>query len=141
MPAPDDVLSVAAEWVEKAEHDLKAAAHLLGMGKDCPTDTVCFHAQQTAEKYLKACLVVSGTDFSKTHDVESLAGFLPRTITLDIALEDQRRLTAYATVTRYPGGYEAIPLAEARRALRLARQVRRMIRKSLPRKVLRSRKR
>ena len=141
MPAPDDVLSVAAEWVEKAEHDFKAAAHLLGMGKDCPTDTVCFHAQQTAEKYLKACLVVSGTDFPKTHDVESLAGFLPRTITLDIALEDQRRLTAYATVTRYPGGYEAIPLAEARRALRLARQVRRIIRKSLPRKVLCSRNR
>jgi HEPN domain-containing protein len=127
--------------VEKAEHDLKAAAHLLGMGKDCPTDTVCFHAQQTAEKYLKAYLVVSGTDFPKSHDVEALIAMLPSTILPGITMEDQRRLTAYATVTRYPGGYEAIPLAEARRALRLARQVRRIIRKSLPRKVLCSRKR
>ena len=48
--------TVAAEWVLKAENDLKAAAQVLKLGAECPTDTVCFHAQQCAEKYLKACL-------------------------------------------------------------------------------------
>jgi hypothetical protein len=51
--------------------------------------------------------------------------------------EEQERLTDYATVTRYPGDYEPIPLSETRKALRVARRVRSPIRKLLPRKVLR----
>jgi hypothetical protein len=51
--------------------------------------------------------------------------------------EEQERLTDYATVTRYPGDYEPIPLSETRKALRVARRVRSAIRKLLPRKVLR----
>lgn len=50
---------------------------------------------------------------------------------------EQERLTDYATVTRYPGDYEPIPLSETRRALRVARRVRSAIRKLLLRKMLR----
>lgn len=77
MPDPEKVLSVVREWVAKAENDLKTAAHTLKLGKDCPTDTVCFHAQQCVEKYLKALLVWKGIDFPKTHDLEKLIGMLP----------------------------------------------------------------
>ena len=56
MPDPDKVTAVVSEWVAKAENDLKSAALILRAGKDCPTDTVCFHAQQVVEKYLKALL-------------------------------------------------------------------------------------
>ena len=37
-------------------------------------DTACFHAQQAAEKYLKAFLCFNGIDFPKTHDIEELLG-------------------------------------------------------------------
>ena len=53
MSEADEILVIARDWVQKAENDLKNAAHTLRMGKDCPTDTVCFHAQQCVEKYLK----------------------------------------------------------------------------------------
>lgn len=56
MPEVEGVLSVVREWVVKAENDLKNAAHTLKMGEAGPMDTVCFHAQQCAEKYLKASL-------------------------------------------------------------------------------------
>ncbi len=116
----------------KAEHDLANAAHTLKLGRDCPTDTVCFHAQQTIEKYLKALLICSGTDFPKTHDLGELTALLPEAVDLVLTVEDQRRLTAYATVMRYPGDYEPVSLTEARKAVSLARRVRRAILKALP---------
>ena len=57
--------------VEKAEHDLRNAEHTLTIEQDCPFDTVCFHAQQCAEKYLKALLVWKGIPFPKTHNLPS----------------------------------------------------------------------
>ena len=50
----DEVVFVVRQWVQKAENDLKNAAHTLKLGVDGPTDTVCFHAQQCVEKYVKA---------------------------------------------------------------------------------------
>ena len=47
---------VVAQWVSRAEEDLTAAEYLLTMGEQCPFATVCFHAQQVVEKYLKALL-------------------------------------------------------------------------------------
>jgi hypothetical protein len=46
------------------------------------------------------------------------------------------RLTDYATVTRYPGDYASISLTEARAAVKVARRVRRQIRKRLPKEAL-----
>lgn len=57
MPEHERVIAVVREWVMKAENDLKNAGHTLKMGEECPTDTICFHAQQCVEKYLKAFLV------------------------------------------------------------------------------------
>ena len=124
MSARDDVLAVVRQWVEKAENDLANAAHTLKMGKNCPTDTVCFHAQQCVEKYMKALLVSKQTNFPKTHDIAVLVALLPPFMRPDITAEDQERVTRYATVSRYPGDYEAIPLTEARQAVKLARNVR-----------------
>ena len=56
----------------------------------------------------------------------------------DLTPSEQVALTRYATVTRYPGDYEAILLAEARDAVKVARRVRRQIRKRLPQEALRS---
>ncbi len=136
MPGIDAVLRVVQEWVVKAENDLKNAAHTLKLGKDCPTDTVCFHAQQCVEKYLKALLVLKGIDFPKSHDLEELMALLPERVRPGLTGEEQGRLTTYATAARYPGWGE-ISLAEARRAVAVARRVRKGARGMLPREVLR----
>ena len=79
------------------------AAHTLKLGPSGPTDTACFHAQQCVEKYLKALLVLDGTDFPKTHDIGELVALVRRGFDSGLSSEEQRRLTIYATVTRYPG--------------------------------------
>ena len=104
MPKPEHIMAVVREWISKAENDLKNAANTLKMGEDCPTDTVCFHAQQCAEKYLKALLVWKGIPFPKTHNLPSLIAVLPKDLQNLLTGEEQELLTEYATVTRYPGG-------------------------------------
>ncbi len=140
MHANDRTIAVVREWVTKAENDLKNAAHTVKIEKGCPTDTVGFHAQQCVEKYLKAFLVYNGIDFPRTHDIESLVTLLPEKVWLRLSIEEQRKLTAYATVTRYPGEYELIPLVEARQSVRLARRVRKELRTLLPKEALRKRR-
>jgi HEPN domain-containing protein len=137
MSEANEILAIARDWVQKAENDLKNAAYTLGMGEDCPTDTVCFHAQQCVEKYLKAFLVLKSINFPKAHDIKELIVLLPSNSRPKLTPEEQRRLTDYATVTRYPGDYEPISLAEARRAVKIARGVRNEIRKLLPKEMLR----
>jgi len=123
---------VVLEWVQKAENDLKTAVHTLKLGRECPTDTVCFHAQQCVEKYLKAYLASRGITFPRTHDVGEIMPLLPGRISVRLTPDEKRRLTSYATVTRYPGGYEPISLKEARAAVALARRVRAALQKILP---------
>ncbi len=130
MCGNDQAMVVAAEWMAKAENDLKSASHLVKI-KDCPTDAVCFHAQQCVEKCLKALLVAQGTEFRKTHDLGELAVLLPAGLRPSLENEEQDRLTEYATVTRYPGNYEPITLDEARQAVNIARRVRQEVRRFL----------
>jgi len=140
MQRNEQVTKVVREWIEKAENDLKNAAYTLKMGEDCPTDTTCFHAQQCVEKYLKAFLTFKSIDFPKTHDVGELLALISESARPQLAVEEQRRLTAYATVTRYPGDYEPIPLSEARRAAAVARRVRKEVRALMPKEALRKRR-
>jgi len=137
MPKPEQIIAVVREWLEKADNDLRNAAHTLTLGAEGPTDTICFHSQQCVEKYLKAFLAFVEIDFPKTHDIEELMNLVPDRYRPELSIQDQRRLTAYATVTRYPGGYEPIKLSEARQAVKLARRMRKAIQGHLPKEVLR----
>ena len=142
MPSQDrNLVEALSEWVVKAENDLKNAAHALKLGRECPTDTVCFHAQQCVEKYIKALLVLKGIAFPKTHNIRVLLDLLRGEPAIDLESATQNRLTDYATVSRYPGEEEPITLAEARQAVRIARRVRSEIRRMLPRAAWRRRSR
>jgi HEPN domain-containing protein len=54
MLETDEIILIVRQWVQKAENDLTNATFTLKLGAACPTDTVCFHAQQCVEKYLSA---------------------------------------------------------------------------------------
>lgn len=140
MKSADRTGEVAAEWVAKAENDLLNAAHTLKLGARCPTDTVCFHAQQCAEKYLKALLTLRGCDFPKTHDLEALTSRFRNGLRPSVEPDDLARLTRYATVTRYPGA-ERISLGTARSAVAAARRIRKAVRTAMPRGLFRRRSR
>jgi predicted nucleotidyltransferase/HEPN domain-containing protein len=131
------VLAVIREWLRKADNHLLAATHTLHLGADCPTESVCFHAQQCIENHLNALLVLRGTPFPKTHDIAVLRALLPPRLRPKLARKDQKRLTDYATVRRYPSPEPDILLSEARGAVVLAHRIRHEVRGHLPRAALR----
>jgi len=132
MSDQTDLVYVVAQWVQKAENDLKNAEHTLTMGEDCPYDTVCFHAQQCVEKYLKALLTYLSIDFPKIHDIGDLVHFLPPALRPPLSEIEQERITDYAVEARYPGSLELINRSEAEDMVALARRVRVSIRPHLP---------
>ena len=136
MRASEAVLTVVREWIVKADHDLTAAAQILKLGKDAPTETVCFHAQQCVEKYLKAILVYRGIPFPKSHDIGVLMVLVPRGSRPALAVDVQDRLTKYASAPRYPESGLDISLTAARKAIATARRVRREVRRKLPKAAL-----
>ena len=60
------------DWVAKAEEDFAVVRTLSRTRRPVLNDAVCFHAQQCAEKYLKALLTRDHVAFPKTHDLLDL---------------------------------------------------------------------
>jgi len=113
MLAPE-VWRVAQRWVRKAESDLRNIALVLP-ATDAPLDTVCFHAQQAAEKYLKALLVCYGVPFGRTHDLSVLLDKLPATSKVSSRVGDLDELSQAAVEARYPGSAERCSASRAER--------------------------
>ena len=118
------------EWVSKAEEDHEAAVDLARRRRRPLPNSVCFHCQQCAEKYLKSYLIYRGTMFPKMHNLVAL---LEMCVSLDETFEQLRdplvQLNSYATEVRYPGKYATIE--EAREAIQAMKLVRRFVRTKL----------
>jgi HEPN domain-containing protein len=73
MKLPDvPVIEKVRQWLAYADEDLRVARHGFSMPETPPCRTIAFHAQQCAEKHLKAYLVFHGVDFPFTHNVRRL---------------------------------------------------------------------
>jgi len=112
----------ARALLDKADSDLIAATATLATGK--ALDTVCFHAQQAAEKSLKAILALGNVPYPFRHDLGELTELVKRAHPLDPALEaDVLALTPYAVAARYDDVVSPT-LGEARVAVEIARKTR-----------------
>ena len=136
MNGRPEVLHLVRQWVERAEEDLTNAEHTLTLHEHCPLTTVCFHAQQCAEKYLKALLTFYAVQFPKTHDLAELLRLVPETGALAMSLKEIAIINRYAIEARYPGDWEPITRAEAERAVTIARTVRSAARGALPKEAM-----
>jgi len=136
MSVDPDLSGILQQWIEKAENDLRNATHTLTLKEDCPFDTVCFHAQQCAEKYLKALLLSAGLDPPRTHDLRALLELLPDKSAPGIELWRVLPLNRYAVEARYPGDWDPITRAEAEEAVAIAQEVREAVCRFLPRQAL-----
>ncbi|MFN8423259.1 MAG: HEPN domain-containing protein [Anaerolineae bacterium] len=109
--------ALAIEWIEKAEGDFATAQRERRARTRPNYDAACFHAQQCAEKYLKALLAQHGAAFPKTHHLIDLLDLCLRH---DPMLEPWRPtlllLGPYGVRYRYPG--ESAERADALAAIR-----------------------
>ena len=122
MPQDRPLPGSAEDWLTRAEGDLALARVPLPDGAFY--EDLCFHAQQAAEKSLKAVYQHFGKRFRYTHDLDQLiTGLRNEGIIIPIEVTDAALLTSYAWEARYPGFSEPVTEEEFREALRQAELV------------------
>jgi len=113
-----------------AEQNLRLARHAFKLKSGVPFKLIAYHAQQCAEKCLKAYLVYKKIDFPYTHNISLLVEMLPPSAGWSNELLNVGVLSAYAITARYPGK-ERVTKQEALRAVSLAKTVRKTVIKAL----------
>ena len=120
------------DWVAKAEEDFAVIQALARRRRHALNDAICFHAQQCAEKYLKALLTRERTVFPKTHDLLDLLDLAQGCdATLALLRPYLEYLQPYAVNLRYPG--EFATRTEAKRSARIIAHVREILQQHLRR--------
>ncbi len=94
---PDQPQNSPAKWLKYAKSDLAIAELPLPAGANY--ETLCFHAQQAAEKSIKAILLSRAIAFPYTHSIQILIDLLPADL-VDPQLKPLMALTPYAIMTR-----------------------------------------
>src|SRR5260370_28504401 len=115
-----------ARWIQKAEEDFNGA-RILARNRPPPRDLICFHCQQSAEKYLKGLLQELGLPVPRIHNLDDLLTLLlPHDPSLGKLARGLVSLSRYAVDIRYPGKRASKRQMVA--ALRQAGHVRRELR-------------
>lgn len=116
MPPDRPVPGSPEDWLAYARRDLAMARAPLPDG--AAYENLCFHAQQAAEKAVKAVYRWRASGFRYTHDIDDLLDGLAR---LGIDIPDEVReaddVTRFAWEARYPGVAEPVTEDEYRAAV------------------------
>ena len=125
MRPPDEVRrELVEQWVNKAHADLGVARLLVDEAAPY-LDAIGFHAQQAAEKYIKAYLTNKSIEFTKTHNLMRLLQLVAGSDeAIASSLQVADALTVYGVEFRYPGDYPQMTEADAHQAVQLATFVR-----------------
>ena len=119
-------------WLLRPSEDLRAGRHDLTARPPLFND-VAFHAQQCAEKAMKALLVQYERPFRKTHNLTELGGAVARTEpTLAELMRQASLMSEFAWRFRYPGDPASVSEEDALRAIELAERVLAEVRLRLP---------
>jgi HEPN domain-containing protein len=120
---------ITLEWVNLVENDYRLAQ--MAINAEPPiSEGACFHAQQCAEKYLKAYLQDQGVEVPRTHHLMVLFDLC---LSLGAVFERLRdplnEVDGYAVAVRYPGVSVSKELGSS--ALKMAEIVRDIVRRAL----------
>jgi HEPN domain-containing protein len=95
---------VIDEWINKAEDDWRVANREFKVVDEPSFSAVCYHAQQCAEKYMKALLISKNIRPEYTHDLIKLNDKI-QSLIYDWIFDEEKLyfLTTGGIQFRYPG--------------------------------------
>jgi HEPN domain-containing protein len=113
-------------WLFRANEDIAVLENLFESGPDLYASTICYHAQQAVEKFLKAFLVFHNIDFPKTHDLDYLLleceKIEPGNFEIDLG-----SLTDFEVSLRYPDDFYVPDIEETTQYRDIALAVKRIV--------------
>jgi len=119
----DDYLK---NWLFRANEDIAVINSLYKSDPDLYASTICLHAQQAVEKFLKAFLVFNNIDFPRTHDVDFLLIECQK-IDQDGFVIDLGNLSDFGVSLRYPDDFYVPDKEETTLYRDIALQVKKII--------------
>lgn len=118
------------QWLFRANEDI-AVIKSLSQNIENYTSTICFHCQQSVEKFLKAFLVFHKINFPKTHDVDFLlqkCSQIKNVVFKNINLKD---LSDFGVDIRYPDDFYIPDIAETKEYIEIAKEIKTIIEKEI----------
>lgn len=121
------------EWIKIAAEDLLSAVYLF---EKSIFRMVCYHAEQTVEKILKAVLTENEIEFSRTHNILDLQNAV-KSIGHEAPIGDEEAIFLNSIYrARYPADLGLLPSGEptkedAEKALRIAQKMRQWVKEIL----------
>lgn len=113
---------VAQEWFRYAKQDLDSAIYLQEM-RPVPVEIICYHCQQSAEKYLKGFIAFHGGAIQRVHDLVALNKTCMKYDENFMQIREEcLNLTDYGVQARYPFSLE-LNETDAHLAVKSAEQV------------------
>ena len=117
-------IDVVKQWIEKADHDL-GTAQVTYLYLPKYRDTIAFHCQQAAEKYLKGFLLYLDISFSRQHSLNYLLGLLSQKIEIpDELFDNASELEDFAVDIRYPDTTVELSVDEIQHSFKIAKLIR-----------------
>lgn len=113
---------IARQWLEYASGDLKSAV-ALNNNEGIPMRNVCYFAEQSVEKTLKALWIYFGITLIRTHDLDLLANKMPDEIRAKLELYNLSWLSEWSVEARYPGDWPEATEEDARKAIGMAQEI------------------
>lgn len=121
-----------SNWLFRAREDISVMQNLEQSGIEYYVSTICFHAQQAVEKYLKAFLIMYDIDFPRTHDVDYLLLECQK-IDANQFDFDFRSLTEFGVSVRYPDDFYIPGIKETKEYIEIALDVRALVERIIER--------
>lgn len=112
----------AMDWLRLAASDLALARLVVSTGQ-VALHHACYHAQQAAEKALKAGLALIDIDPPKSHNLDSLRDTFPGGWDVQTSFPDLRELTDWNAQGRYPGDWPEARAEDAEAMIATAESV------------------
>jgi len=110
--------AVIKSWLDNARSDFELAC--VKKTRKIRYEHLCFHAQQAAEKSIKALFLSLNIEVPRTHDLAYVIDHLPASIIVPPHLLLLPILTKYAVQFRYPGQEMSVTRKEYLKAVDLA---------------------
>ena len=122
------------DWLQRAESNLEIARR--ARGEKVLLEDLCFEAQQSAEKALKALLIYLSGDYPMVHAFTLILERLEQHVTVPEPIREVVELSDYAVQIRYPGDYYPVSEDEYERALELAARVLQWVRSQIGQEIV-----
>ena len=113
-------MSLIKDYIKRARYLYILASSPIN--EDTVLEELCYLAHQAVEKAFKGLLLFYKVEPPRTHNINQLLEEIAKHTEINDEIRNSGRLKVYIHETRYPDGYNEVPLDEYQNAITITRR-------------------